>query len=113
PLHARIAGTRERQFPEIVDMQPEVLARHCTEAGLVEKAVGYWLQAGRLAIERGAMTEAVAQLRKGLALLSGLSDGDPRRVQEIDLQIVLGQALLATNGYTAPEPRDAFARASE
>ena len=73
-LHARIAATLEGQFPEIVETQPEVLARHCAEAGLVEKAVGYWLKAGQQAIARWAMTEAVAQLRKGLDLLSGLPE---------------------------------------
>jgi predicted ATPase len=58
-----------------VESQPEVLARHCAEAGLTEKAVGYWLKAGQQAIARGAMAEAVAQLRKGLDLLSGAPDG--------------------------------------
>ena len=32
-LHARIAETLESQFPEIAENQPELLARHCTEAG--------------------------------------------------------------------------------
>ena len=31
-LHARIAETLESKFSEIADNQPEVLARHCTEA---------------------------------------------------------------------------------
>jgi hypothetical protein len=34
-------------------VQSEVLARHCAEAGLVEKGVGYWLEAGRQAVARG------------------------------------------------------------
>ena len=52
-----------------METQPELLAQHCAEAGLSEKAVGYWLKAGQQAIARSAMTEAVAQLRKGLDLL--------------------------------------------
>ena len=39
-LHARIAETIESQFAEIAENQPELLARHCTEAGLIEKAAG-------------------------------------------------------------------------
>jgi len=62
-LHARIADVLEKQFLEIVDTQPETLARHCAEAGLVEKAVGYWLEAGKQAIARWALIEAAAQLR--------------------------------------------------
>jgi predicted ATPase len=40
-LHARIADVLERQFAEIAENQPELLARHCTEAGLIEKAAGF------------------------------------------------------------------------
>ena len=32
-LHARIAETLESEFAEIAENQPELLARHCTEAG--------------------------------------------------------------------------------
>jgi predicted ATPase len=32
-LHARIADTLESQFAEIAETQPELLARHCTDAG--------------------------------------------------------------------------------
>jgi predicted ATPase len=38
-LHARIAEAIESQFPEIAASQPELLARHATEAGQIEKAV--------------------------------------------------------------------------
>ena len=54
-LHARIAETLESQFTEIAESQPELLARHCTEAASVEKAVGYWLKAGKQAVARSAM----------------------------------------------------------
>jgi predicted ATPase len=37
-LHARIAQTLESQFTDIAESQPELVARHCTEAGLIEKA---------------------------------------------------------------------------
>ena len=70
-IHARIAATLEDQFPDIVLAQPALLARHCAEAGLAEKAVAYWLKAGQQALARSAMTEAAAQLRKGLDALTG------------------------------------------
>jgi hypothetical protein len=69
-LHARIAATLEDQFPEIVAAQPALLARHCAEAGLAEKAVVYWLNAGQQALARSAMTEAVApQLHRDIVPL--------------------------------------------
>ena len=110
-IHARIAATLEDQFPDIAVAQPALLARHCAEAGLAEKAVVYWLKAGQQALARSATTEAAAQLRKGLDALDGLPDGPGRRRQELDLQLELGCALVATKGHAAPEVGESFARA--
>jgi predicted ATPase len=112
-LHGRIATTLEGQFPEIAQTQPELLARHCAEAGLGERAVSYLLKAGQQSIARGAMTEAVAQLRKGLDLLSGVREGAARQQQELDLQITLGHALMGAKGVGASEPGEVFARARQ
>src|SRR5450631_1316021 len=110
-LHARIATTLEDQFPEIVVAQPALLARHCAEAGLAEKAVVYWLKAGQQAFARSATTEAAVQLWKGLDALDGLPDGPRRQQQELDLQLALGSALIAAKGHSAPEVGETFARA--
>ena len=59
-LHARIADTLESQFTEIAESQPELLARHCTEAGLIEKAAGLWGKAGQRSLERSALVEAMS-----------------------------------------------------
>jgi class 3 adenylate cyclase/tetratricopeptide (TPR) repeat protein len=110
-LHGRIIATLERQFPEIVEAQPERMARHCAEAGLAEKAIGYWLKTGRRAVARSAMTEAVAQLQKGLDLLASLPDSPWRRQRELDLRLSLRPALFATKGYSAPDVGETIARA--
>ena len=68
-LHSRITAALEGRFPEIVAAQPALLAHHCKEAGLTEQAVAYWLAAGRQAWARSAVGEAVALLRRGLALV--------------------------------------------
>jgi predicted ATPase len=67
--HQRIAQVLETQFPQTVATQPELLAYHYTEAGLVAQAIPHWQQAGQRAIERSANVEAIAQLTKGLKLL--------------------------------------------
>ena len=110
-IHARIATTLENQFPDLAAAQPQLLAQHCAEAGFAEKAISYWLKAGQQAITRSAMTEAVSQLQKGLALLESLPDGTSRRQQELDLQVALISALSAKKGYAAPEVGDTLARA--
>jgi predicted ATPase len=112
-LHVRIAATLESRFPEIAAAEPAILAQHCTEAGLAENAIRYWLKAGQQSIGRCAMTEAVAQLRKALDLLSSIPDGTARQEQELNLQITLGHALMAAKGLAAPEPGEAFARARQ
>jgi hypothetical protein len=112
-LHARIATTLESQFPEIAATQLELLAHHCTEAGLNEKAVEYWAKSGQHAVMRSAMTEAETLLRKGLVLLDGLPDTIWRRDRELDLQIALGHALTATQGYGAPAVGEAYGRARQ
>jgi class 3 adenylate cyclase/tetratricopeptide (TPR) repeat protein len=110
-LHARIAATLEDHFPENAVAQPALLAQHCAEAGLVEKAVIYWLKAGQQAMARSATTEAVAQFQKGLEGLAALPDGPQRQQQELDLRIALASALAATKGYSATDVGEAIARA--
>jgi class 3 adenylate cyclase len=65
-LHTRIAETLESLFAEIPESQPELLARHCTEAGLIEKAAGLWGKAGQRSLERSALVEAAEQLTRAL-----------------------------------------------
>jgi predicted ATPase len=110
-VHARIVAVLESQFPEIVTGQPAFLAHHCEEAALIEKAVGCLLRAGQQALVRSAMMEASAQLQKGLDLLAKLPDDRGRQQQELDLQIALGRASIATMGYSAPAVAATFARA--
>jgi tetratricopeptide (TPR) repeat protein len=110
-LHARIAATLEDQFPEIAVAQPALLAQHCAEAGLAEKAVAYWLKAGQQAMARSATTEAVARLQKGLDVLARLPDGPWHRQQELDLQIALRPVLASTKGFSARDVGQTIVRA--
>jgi TOMM system kinase/cyclase fusion protein len=111
--HERIAQVLAERFPETVEMQPELLAHHLTEAGLSEPAVGYWRRAGQRGIERSAYVEAISHLTKGLELLNTLPDTSERPLQELILQTNLGPALMATKGFGAPEVQQAYDRARE
>jgi predicted ATPase len=110
-LHARIAATSKTAFRRFVAAQPALLARHCTKAGLVEKAITYWLPAGGQASGRSMLAEAGALLRPGLALVPTVPDGDWRREIELDLQIALGQALIPNRSWGAPELAEVQSRA--
>src|SRR5215471_4444408 len=110
-VHARIVATLEDHFAENVAAQPALLAHLCAEAGLADKAVVYRLKAGQQAMARSAMTEAVAQLQKGLDELTGLPDGSRRQQQELGLRVALASALAATKGYSATDVGETIARA--
>jgi predicted ATPase len=112
-LHTRIAQIVEERFSDQATAHPEILAYHYTEAGVVERAVGYWRQAGRKAIERSANIEAIAHLRKGLELIKALPATPERPIEEVKLQIALTTPLIATAGYTTPEVEKASRRALE
>jgi class 3 adenylate cyclase/predicted ATPase len=111
--HQRIAQVLERQFAETTATQPELLAYHYTEAGLLEQAIPYWQRAGRRAMERSANVEAVGHLTKGIASLKQLADTPARLQQELECQTALGTALMATRGYAAPEVAQTYSRARE
>lgn len=110
-LHARIAETLERQFAEIAERQPELLARHCSEAGLIERAAGLWGKAGQQSLERSALIEAVEQLTRALGQFALLPATSELRREEIKLQAALLNALMHTKGYAAPETMAAGERA--
>lgn len=110
-LHNRVGSVLETHFPEIAAAQPEIVARHYTEAGVSAKAIGYWLKAGHLAGARSANAEARSHLVKGLDLVQRLAPGRERDRQELTFQSLLGPALIATKGHAAPEPMAAYRRA--
>jgi class 3 adenylate cyclase/predicted ATPase len=110
-LHARVAHVLEEQWPETAETQPELLAHHCAQAGLAERAIAYYARAGQRAIARSAMAEAITQLKKALELLTSLPDGVARQQQELELHIALGRALIAAQGYAAPAAGETYARA--
>jgi len=112
-LHARCAEALQAIAPELAEREPEVLARHYTEAGFAERAAGLWLTAGWRAAERSANLEAIGHLRKGLAVLADVPAGEGRDRHELLLQIGLSVPLMACRGYAAPETGEAFQRASE
>jgi predicted ATPase/class 3 adenylate cyclase len=110
-LHARIVDALESYFTEIAENQPEVLARHCTEAGLIEKAAGLWGKAGQRSLSRSALVEATEQLTRALAHIAVLPATPALRHEQIKLQVALINALFHVKGYAAPETKAAAEQA--
>jgi class 3 adenylate cyclase/predicted ATPase len=110
-LHARIAEAIEGRFAEIAETQPETLARHCTEAGLIEKAVGLWGKAGQRSLDRSALAEAVAQFTRALEQIVTLPSTAALRREQIKLQVALITPLNHVKGYAAAETKMAAEQA--
>jgi class 3 adenylate cyclase/predicted ATPase len=110
-LHVRIAEAIEGEFADIAESQPELLARHCDEAGMIEKAAGLWGKAGLRSLARSALIEAGAQLSRALAQIATLPSSPTLRGEQIKLQVGLAHALMHTKGYAAPETKRSFEQA--
>jgi class 3 adenylate cyclase/tetratricopeptide (TPR) repeat protein len=109
--HQRIAQVLEAQFPELAETQPELLAHHCTEAGLAAPAVGYWQRAGQHASDRSANLEAISHLTTGIELLKTLPETPDRIQQALALYIALGAALQMAKGLASPEVEHTYTQA--
>lgn len=110
-LHEAVGMALEDLYGRQTEAVAVQLARHFEQAGLTEKAVSYLLQAGQRAGRLSASKEAIAHLSRGLALLQSLPDTPERTPQELEFQIALGNALLATKGFAAPEVGQAYRQA--
>jgi predicted ATPase len=110
-LHARIAETLQDQFAEIADNQPELLAGHFAEAGLIEKAVELFGKAGQRSLQRSALMEAVEQFNRALAHIKTLPSTPALRGMQIKLQVALISPLNHVKGWAAPETQTAAERA--
>jgi class 3 adenylate cyclase len=98
-LHKRIAATLKNRFADKIEAQPELLARHLTEAGVAEEAITYWSKAGQQATTRFANKEAEAHFGKAIELLETLPEDGSRNEQEIDLRLALAVPLTRLHGY--------------
>ena len=112
-LHGRIAEAIRDGFPEIAEKEPEVVARHFTQARLADCAIEWWQKAGEQALRRSAYVEAMSHLKAAIALAEAMPASAARQRILLRLQIAHGQALIAQRGYAAPETTAAFVRARE
>jgi class 3 adenylate cyclase/predicted ATPase len=112
-LHARIAEALELQFSSVTESEPELLAHHLTEAGLIERAAVLWGKAGERSLARSALVEAEAQLTRALAQIAALPSTPALRREQIKLQVALVNALMHSKGYAAAETKASLERARE
>ncbi len=111
--HKNIATVIEKNFPDMVNMNPEVLAHHLTECGDYSKAIDYWLRAGKKATKQSANVEAITHFNHGIELIAQLPEDEARDRRELELYLALGPALMATRGFAVSEVEHAYVRGLE
>jgi class 3 adenylate cyclase/tetratricopeptide (TPR) repeat protein len=111
--HHQVACLLEHPASGAVTAPPELIAHHYTRAGELEPAIRFWAQAGELALRRSAFEESVAHLEEALGLFKRLPRAAQRVEEELRLRVLLGQALISSRGYSAPEVDRLYARIPE
>lgn len=110
-LQERVVKVFENEFPVTRERIPDVLAYHCTEAALWEKAIDYRLSASSMALDRSAASEAQAQVEMGMSLLPKVTASSRRQQLEGRLQVALGSTFIMTKGFSSPDVKTALMKA--
>jgi class 3 adenylate cyclase/tetratricopeptide (TPR) repeat protein len=110
-IHARVAAVLEKERPDIVAGQPELLGYHYGMARNADVAAQYWIAGGRRARSRSGNLEAISQFQKALEFLESLPDTPERVAKELESQLSLGLCFIAVQGYSAEDTRKSFERA--
>lgn len=101
--HQNVANALVNEFPQTVEIAPELVAHHYTEAASDESAIAYWHRAGKRSAGRSADAESVAQLRRAIHILEQLPSTSERVQQNLSLHMDLTGPLIAIGGYGSEE----------
>jgi predicted ATPase len=108
-LHRRVA---EVLFDNVTTpAEPELLAHHFTQAGLIEASIEWWSKAGQQSLERSALVEATEQFTRALDQIATLPATPALRREQIKLQVALITPLFHVKGFAAPESKAVVERA--
>jgi predicted ATPase len=112
-----LPSAKSHALAAVAAAEPELVAHHLTQAGLVEPAIDWYGKAGDQAVRRSASKEAAVHFGKAIELADELAattaPDAATSSHRLRLQTSLGNALLSVKGYSAPEVRAAFARAHD
>jgi class 3 adenylate cyclase/tetratricopeptide (TPR) repeat protein len=110
--HQRIARALEQRFADIAASEPDLLAYHFGEAGLLAPACDYRMRAGDQAMSRSAYPEAIAHFSAGLNLAEALPEQEGLR-RQLDFWLKLGAASVVAHGLQSIEAENAYTHASD
>jgi predicted ATPase/class 3 adenylate cyclase len=112
-LHESAGHALESMFAEQLNDHLAELAYHYSRSSNRPKAAEYLRLSGQQAAQRSANAEAIKNFTSVLEILKTLPDTPQRARQELELETMLGPALIAIKGNAAPEVGAAYERAVE
>jgi class 3 adenylate cyclase/tetratricopeptide (TPR) repeat protein len=112
-LHAAIVKELAAGGVSDTEVEPEVLAHHCAEAGMAEESMRHYLEASQQSVARSALAEAAVMLDKALGQVAQLPAGSARDRSELEVQCARGSVLAAVKGLAADETGKAYSRARD
>jgi tetratricopeptide (TPR) repeat protein len=107
-MHERVAEALQT-WPEPVPAT--IMAHHFAEAGKIDQAVAYLIQASEHAVQRGENREAVSHLQRAIQLLDSILDDDATKKKKLDVLLRYGPVVFTAVGLQAKEARDIYSRA--
>ena len=111
--HEHIAQVLARDFPDLCERNPELVANHYLQSRNHAAALPFLRRAAEMAIRRSANVEATNYLQQALEIVRRLPAGPDRVRTELGLLTSLGVVLSARQGFASAETGAAFARARE
>jgi predicted ATPase len=108
-IHAGIADWLVANAPDVLVQAPELVAQHYAKSGQRGPAITWWSKAGDRALQQSANAEAINHFSAAIAEIAGLPQAEQARA-ELPLQIGLGSALTAVQGYSHPATGAAYRR---
>jgi predicted ATPase len=112
-LHEDVGTVLETLYGDRAGEIAAELARHFRQAGIIDKAVRYHLEAAKRATVSSAYDEAITHLTAGLDLIRLQPELPEHMEYELTFQASLGPHLVATKGWGAPDAERAYLRACD
>ncbi|MFO8239479.1 MAG: BTAD domain-containing putative transcriptional regulator [Dissulfuribacterales bacterium] len=112
-LHGLIGNEIENLYVNHLPQHPEMahtLAWHFENADFIEKAIQYYLKAGKHAVRLSAHQDAIRHFEHALELITKIPESSKRDELELNVQLSLGQPLTALKGWGAPELKKTYDR---
>jgi predicted ATPase len=98
-FHARIARALEKDFPDLVQTRPEMMAHHCELGGLASQALSYHHRAGEAAAARSANSEGIHHFHRAIKVLQDLPESEERNRQYLNLLLMMSGCQTSAFGW--------------